>query len=146
MLDKLEAIYTFGQPRVGDAKFGNFVKDKLRKHNVKYYRVVYNNDLVPGVPLDNTMMTFKHFGKCIHFNSFYHAKIVDEENEQDGHPVLLLTKFAIYTSINFIVSRLSAIYELHRGFFIGFYKRSRLQGKLDTYIDEVCRNNCAIYR
>ncbi|KAL2906251.1 Lipase [Bienertia sinuspersici] len=63
LLDKLGAIYTVGQPRVGDAKFGNFVKGKLRKHNVKYYRVVYNNDLMLAVPLDNTMMMFQHFGK-----------------------------------------------------------------------------------
>ncbi|KAL2906250.1 putative feruloyl esterase A [Bienertia sinuspersici] len=120
LLERLEAIYTFGQPRVGDAQFGNFVKDKLRKFNIKYYRIVYNNDLVPEVPLDNTMMTFKHFGKFIHFNCFYHAKIEDEEKEQDVNTVLWLIKWLISTLVNFVVARLSAIYEFERGFFIGF--------------------------
>ncbi|TMW92671.1 hypothetical protein EJD97_012701 [Solanum chilense] len=46
LLDRLEGVYTFGQPRVGDPQFGNFMKDKFNKYDVKYYRHVYSNDMV----------------------------------------------------------------------------------------------------
>ncbi|KAL2906275.1 Lipase [Bienertia sinuspersici] len=120
LLNRLEAVYTFGQPRVGDAEFGHFVKDNLRKYDIKYYRIVYGYDIVPWVPLDNTMMTFKHFGRCIRFNCLYHGKIIEEEEEQDPNIIFWLIKGFILTLINFIVARVSAVYELVRGFSIGF--------------------------
>lgn len=75
LLDKLEAVYTYGQPRVGDEHFGDFMKKSLRKHKIRYYRIVYGYDIVPTVPFDNTLMTFKHFGTYIHINSFYQGKV-----------------------------------------------------------------------
>ena len=75
LLDRLEAVYTYGQPRVGDEEFGLFMKNCLRRHDIKYYRIVYGYDIVPKLPFDNTLMTFKHFGKSIHFNSLYHGKV-----------------------------------------------------------------------
>lgn len=75
LLDRLEGVYTYGQPRVGDEEFGQFMKNCLRRHNIKYYRIVYGYDIVPKVPFDNTLMTFKHFGKSIHFNSLYRGKV-----------------------------------------------------------------------
>ncbi|KAL2906274.1 Lipase [Bienertia sinuspersici] len=120
LLNRLEAVYTFGQPRVGDAEFGHFVKDNLRMYDIKYYRIVYGYDIVPRVPLDNTMMTFKHFGRCIHFNSLYYGKIIEEEEEQDGNIIIWLIKGLTLTLINFVVARVSAVYELVRGFSIGF--------------------------
>lgn len=75
LLDKLEGVYTFGQPRVGDLKFGEFMEDKLRKHDVKYMRYVYGNDLVPRVPYDDKSLFFKHFGPCLFFNSLYHGQV-----------------------------------------------------------------------
>ncbi|KAL2906279.1 Lipase [Bienertia sinuspersici] len=111
LLNRLEAVYTFGQPIVGDAEFGHFVKDNLRKYDIKYYRIVYGYDIVPWVPLDNTMMTFKHFGRCIH-------------NGRGGgtrwQHNILGDKALTLALINFFVARLSALYELGRGFFIGF--------------------------
>ncbi|KAJ8453128.1 hypothetical protein Cgig2_008012 [Carnegiea gigantea] len=75
LLDRLEGVYTYGQPRVGDEKFGKFVMKKLREHDIKYYRIVYANDVVPAVPFDNSFMMFKHFGIGIHFNSLYCGKV-----------------------------------------------------------------------
>lgn len=39
-------IYTYGQPRVGDAVFSEAVKHKV----TEWYRVVHNRDIVPHVP------------------------------------------------------------------------------------------------
>ncbi|KAL6207856.1 hypothetical protein ACLB2K_018809 [Fragaria x ananassa] len=46
LLERMEGVYTFGQPRVGDEKFGEFLKEKFRKYDVRYMRYVYSNDLV----------------------------------------------------------------------------------------------------
>ncbi|KAF7830617.1 Feruloyl esterase A [Senna tora] len=75
LLDKLEGVYTFGQPRVGDEQFGEFMKDKLRKYDVKYVRYVYCNDMVPRIPYDDKTLLFKHFGPCLYFNSLYQGKV-----------------------------------------------------------------------
>lgn len=75
LLDKLEGFYTYGQPRVGDQKFGEFMKDKLRKYDVRYMRYVYGNDLVPRIPYDDKSLFFKHFGPCLYFNSLYHGQV-----------------------------------------------------------------------
>ena len=45
IVSKVAAVYTFGQPRVGDAKFAKYMKEHLT--DTRYFRVVYCNDLVP---------------------------------------------------------------------------------------------------
>ncbi|KAK9678537.1 hypothetical protein RND81_11G218000 [Saponaria officinalis] len=128
ILDRLEAIYTYGQPRVGDEKFGIFMKNKLREHNIKYYRIVYAYDMVPTVPFDNTLMTFKHFGKCIHFNSLYQGKVIEEDEKPTNtkgkgeHPMehIRILKEVVEAVIKRILATLCAVWQLIRGFIIGY--------------------------
>jgi hypothetical protein len=75
LMEKLEGVYTFGQPRVGDKKMGNYMKEKLEKYEVRYLRFVYSNDIVPRVPYDDETRFFTHFGRCLYYNSFYKGKV-----------------------------------------------------------------------
>jgi len=75
LLDKLQGVYTFGQPRVGDEKFGEFMISKLKKYDVKYFRYVYSNDVVPRIPYDDKSLFFKHFSPCLFFNSLYQGQV-----------------------------------------------------------------------
>ncbi|KAL1564141.1 triacylglycerol lipase OBL1-like [Salvia divinorum] len=79
LVERLEGVYTFGQPRVGDARFGEFMEERFRVWDVEYYRFVYNYDIVPRLPFDTNALMFRHFGRCIYINSLYEAKIVEEE-------------------------------------------------------------------
>ncbi|XVE55883.1 hypothetical protein DITRI_Ditri03aG0192900 [Diplodiscus trichospermus] len=79
LLKRLDGVYTFGQPRVGDELFGDYMKEKMRKLNVKYFRYVYSNDMVPRVPYDGNVLLFKHFAPCLFVNCLYIEKILPEE-------------------------------------------------------------------
>lgn len=79
LMEKLLAVYTFGQPRIGDKEFGNSMNIKLNEPVTRYLRVVYSNDMVPRMPFDNKLFLFKHFGVCLYYNSCYKEKTVEEE-------------------------------------------------------------------
>ncbi len=70
--DKLAAIYTFGQPRVGDKEFAKYGETHLKD---QYFRVVYCNDIVPRVPFDNEIFEYKHIGECSYYDSVYNGLV-----------------------------------------------------------------------
>ncbi|RZB57320.1 hypothetical protein D0Y65_046124 [Glycine soja] len=69
LLERLEGIYTFRQPRVGDGAYANYMRQKFKEHHVRYCRFVYCNELVPRLPYDDKEMMFKHFGTCLFFGT-----------------------------------------------------------------------------
>lgn len=79
ILEKLGGVYTYGQPRVGDQQFAKFMVNTLQKYGFKYHRYVYSSDLVPRLPFDAIIFKYKHFGRCVYFNSLYRGKIVKEQ-------------------------------------------------------------------
>ncbi|TYG43890.1 hypothetical protein ES288_D11G054900v1 [Gossypium darwinii] len=81
LLERLEGIYTFGQPRVGDGKFKSFMEEQvLDRYGVKYLRFVYCNDLITRLPFDDPVTSlYTHFGTCLYFNSCYKGQILPEE-------------------------------------------------------------------
>ncbi|XP_048637451.1 triacylglycerol lipase OBL1 isoform X2 [Brassica napus] len=111
MLDKLEGVYTFGQPRVGDEEFGKFMKNSLKKYEVMYERYVYCNDMVPRLPFDDKTLMFKHFGACLYYDSFYRGKVEQEEPNKNYFSML----WAIPKIMN-------AMWELMRSFIIPYWK------------------------
>ncbi|KAI5056164.1 hypothetical protein GOP47_0029685 [Adiantum capillus-veneris] len=75
LVEHLRAVFTFGQPRVGDKVFASFMASTLEKHKVQYYRVVYAYDLVPRIPFDHSIFGFKHFGFCCYTNILYQQMV-----------------------------------------------------------------------
>nr|KJB59846.1 hypothetical protein B456_009G275800 [Gossypium raimondii] len=109
LLEKLDGVFTFGQPRVGDENFGEYMKEKMKKFDVKYLRYVYNNDLVPRVPYDDKMTLFKHFGPCLFFNSFYTGEILPEQPNKN------------YFSLLWVIPKMvNAVWELIRGIILPY--------------------------
>ncbi|KAF5740673.1 putative triacylglycerol lipase [Tripterygium wilfordii] len=107
LLERLESVYTFGQPRVGNKQFGDFMKEKFRKYSVRYLRFVYSNDMVPRLPYDDTTLLYKHFGTCLFYNSCYKGKVMGEEpNKNYFSPLWVAPKI------------LNAVWELIRSFII----------------------------
>lgn len=59
----IEAVYTFGQPRVGDADFATLLHDKMGVH---VHRFVNDCDIVPRVPFFTG--NYRHYGNVTLFN------------------------------------------------------------------------------
>ncbi|KAK9231214.1 hypothetical protein WN943_021446 [Citrus x changshan-huyou] len=111
LLKRLEGVYTFGQPRVGDEEFKKFMEKQLHDYGIKYLRFVYGHDLIPRLPSDDSTFLFKHFGTCIYYNSSYEGKIVEEQ------------PYEAYKSPSAVITRiLNAFWELIRSFIIPYTK------------------------
>ncbi|KAL0545623.1 hypothetical protein IC582_015512 [Cucumis melo] len=111
ILEKLDSVYTYGQPRVGDQQFAKFMVNCVQKYGFKYHRYVYSYDLVPRVPSDAVLFKYKHFGRCVYFNSLYKGRIVKEQPNRN------------YFSLLWVIPKyLSAWWELIRSFIIPFVK------------------------
>ncbi|XP_016492221.1 triacylglycerol lipase OBL1-like isoform X1 [Nicotiana tabacum] len=155
ILERLEAIYTFGQPRVGDSEFGDFMKEQFRNYGIEYYRFVYSHDIVTRLPYDNTTLLFKHFGTCLYYSSIYEGKIVSEEPDRN------------YFSLRSLISkRVDALWELVRSFLLPYlygteYRESlllqalRLYGLLfpgmpahgpPEYINAICLGDATLFK
>ncbi|KAF7129114.1 hypothetical protein RHSIM_Rhsim10G0116600 [Rhododendron simsii] len=135
LLGRLEGIYTFGQPRVGDEKFGEFMTTQLEKYVIPYNRFVYSNDMVPRLPYDDSTLMFKHFGTCLYFNSCYQGKspqalafVVELYDKKMAHEpkVFFLTLHIVteepnknyFSPLAIIPKALNGIWELMRSFII----------------------------
>ncbi|XP_061338523.1 triacylglycerol lipase OBL1-like [Gastrolobium bilobum] len=111
LLDRLEGVYTFGQSKVGDHQFGEFMKAMLRKYDVRYMRYVYSNDMVPRIPYDGKGIFFKHFGPCLYFNSLYRGQVLGEAPDKNYFSLLCVTP-----------KILNAFWEFIRGFLLPLVK------------------------
>ncbi|KAK8930917.1 hypothetical protein KSP39_PZI016709 [Platanthera zijinensis] len=117
LLERMEGVYTFGQPRVGDAMLGEFAGKFLdggpaaAPTVARYRRFVYCNDMVPRLPYDDSTLLFKHFGKCLYYNSFYKGKVKDEEPHKN-----------YFSLLGFFPKYVNVIWELIRGWLIGCVK------------------------
>ncbi|XP_022940181.1 uncharacterized protein LOC111445885 isoform X2 [Cucurbita moschata] len=105
ILKKLQGVYTYGQPRVGDRQFAEFMVNTVQNYGFKYYRYVYSSDLVPRIPYGGIGFKYKHFGRSIYFNSLYRGRMVKEQPNKN------------YFSLQWVIPKyLTALWEIIRSF------------------------------
>ncbi|WVZ96447.1 hypothetical protein U9M48_042085 [Paspalum notatum var. saurae] len=95
ILDRLLAVVTYGQPRVGDQAFADFVRAGVP---VEPLRVVYRYDVVPRVPFDAPPVAeFVHGGTCVYFDGWYDGRAIaageDVPNPNYFDPRYLLSMY-----------------------------------------------------
>ncbi|KAJ7563420.1 hypothetical protein O6H91_03G109400 [Diphasiastrum complanatum] len=101
--ERISAVYTFGQPRVGNEKFANYMEGKLNTPVYRYFRVVYSDDIVARIPFDDEHFQFQHFGKCFYYNRRYFLQTREEEPNRNSSPLFYL-----------FIPRMGAAFELIR--------------------------------
>lgn len=68
-LERLEGVYTFGQPGVGDDQFGEYMINESWKRNK--VRFIYCNDTVPRLPFDDKVFFYNCFWERRDYTSWY---------------------------------------------------------------------------
>ncbi|CAN0877808.1 Triacylglycerol lipase OBL1 [Linum grandiflorum] len=109
IMKRLLGVYTFGQPRIGNAQLGKVMEARLEHPSPKYFRVVYCNDLVPRLPYDDKTFLYKHFGWCLYYDSSY----IEQEMQEEPNKNFFSLRTAVAVHLN-------AVWELVRSFFIGY--------------------------
>ncbi|CAM0902124.1 unnamed protein product [Alopecurus aequalis] len=110
VLDRLAGVYTFGQPRVGDAMLAMFAERNLDRPKKRHFRFTCAGDPLPRLPAGDSSH-FMHFGLCLHFDVSYNLKVFME-----------IPGEASATS-GIVASRVHAARELARSVYLG-YRRS----------------------
>lgn len=73
LLNSMQAVFTFGQPRVGDETFAKYMESTAW---LNYNRMVYRFDIVPRIPPDYSPISlFKHFGNCYYYDGWYKFEV-----------------------------------------------------------------------
>ncbi|KAH9300027.1 hypothetical protein KI387_011610, partial [Taxus chinensis] len=124
LVGRLMAIYTFGQPRVGDTAFAEFMNKKLNDPVPRYFRIVYSNDIVPRIPFDDDIFMYKHFGVCLYYNSLYFQQNLGETPNRN-----FSLKF-------FIPIRIIALWELLQSLVLHYRKGKEFK---ETKVSIICR-------
>uniref|UniRef100_A0A0D9ZRU5 Fungal lipase-type domain-containing protein n=1 Tax=Oryza glumipatula TaxID=40148 RepID=A0A0D9ZRU5_9ORYZ len=112
-LDRLVGVYTFGQPRVGDAMLAMFAERNLDRPRKRHFRITYGDDPLPRLPHESSAAHFLHFGIRLHFDSLYNLKVV-KELPGDGSSSSSAAEFA--------TSRINAAWELARSAYLGYWR------------------------
>ncbi|WVZ96475.1 hypothetical protein U9M48_042110 [Paspalum notatum var. saurae] len=74
ILDRLLTVVTYGQPRVGNQAFTDFVRAGVP---VEPLQVVDRYDVVPRVPFDAPPIAeFVHGGTCVYFDGWYDGRAI----------------------------------------------------------------------
>eukprot|EP00253_Pinus_taeda_P002702 PITA_02702 len=110
LMEKLLAVYTFGQPRVGDREFKDFMNMNLNAPVTRYLRMVYCNDMIPRIPYDDEALLFKHCGVCLYYNSCYKEKTVEEVPNRN------------FSMLYYIPSMITAIWEVVQSLIMRYTK------------------------
>jgi hypothetical protein len=78
------SLITFGEPRIGNEAYANFVNEKVYGKN---FRVTFKNDPIPGLPYKNE---FIHEGTEVIFDSATEYRINENKSDTDVNEIDLL--------------------------------------------------------
>ncbi|XP_062226985.1 triacylglycerol lipase OBL1-like [Phragmites australis] len=110
VLDRLAGVYTFGQPRVGDAMLAMFIERNLDRPKKRHFRITYGDDPLPRLPNESSAVHFLHFGLGLHFDKCYKLKVL---RDIPGEPTSS-------SPLDFVTSRINSAWELGRSVHLGY--------------------------
>ncbi|KAL6658073.1 hypothetical protein ACP70R_004320 [Stipagrostis hirtigluma subsp. patula] len=112
VLDRLSGVYTFGQPRVGDAMLAMFMNRNLDMPKKRHFRITYGDDPLPRLPQESSAVHFLHFGLGLHFDKSYMLKVLPE----------LPGEASTWSPLDFVSSRINSAWELGRSIYLGYQR------------------------